>query len=192
MPDWTEMSHVVHPALQVSSWSWFWTVVGGTNLSSSIRLMGLVWVFSLIWLWHYCNVICSACPWSGGGSRAAWGWLLLFGCMCATPWHGTASALDEGITSCLTPCLCPGDLISVPVGGEELRAAAGKSLSWLCSFMRPGFKENGRRERPNEGAESGGWQAALLSFQLETPNDLQQKLFPAPTPSLPVSDTERL
>lgn len=42
------MSHAVRPALQVSSRSWFQTVVGGTNLSSSIRLIGLVLDFFLI------------------------------------------------------------------------------------------------------------------------------------------------
>lgn len=57
----------------------------------------------------------------------------------------------------LPALLCPGDLTSVPgVGGEELRAAAGKSLPWHCSFLGPGFKETGRSEIPNEEAKSGG------------------------------------
>lgn len=41
-------SHVMFPALQVSSQRWFWLVAGATNLSLGVRLIDLVF-FSL---WH--------------------------------------------------------------------------------------------------------------------------------------------
>lgn len=38
-------SHVMFPALQVSSQRWFWLVAGATNLSLGVRLMGLFFFF---------------------------------------------------------------------------------------------------------------------------------------------------
>lgn len=70
--------------------------------------------------------------------------------------------------------------------GEELRAAAGKSLSWLFSFMIPSFKETGGRVIPNEEAKSGGWLTALLSFQLE----MNSQWFTAETVPYPFSSCE--
>lgn len=67
-----EMSHVVLPALQVSSWRWFWLTAGGTNLSWSVRLLRLVF-FPLL------TVVCSMRPQSGewllsGTREAATAW----------------------------------------------------------------------------------------------------------------------
>lgn len=102
------MSHVVHPALQVSSRSWFQMVVGGTNMSSSVRPMGLVLFFffshlSVVLL--RCDLLCVSLVrgWlssSLGLAAAVW----MYVCH---PWHGTASALGEGITQALTSCLVP-------------------------------------------------------------------------------------
>lgn len=180
-----KMSHVVFPALQVSSQGWFWPVAGGTNLCWSVRLMGLG-VFSPLLTVALVRPGLLSMSWvrgrlsSGAGEVAA---VWMYVCR-SLVWYGFCSGWRHHPGFDLPPGL-PARLASIPVSwwpdvsscgggrnsGHQLgEACPGSALWWDLGSERLAEGRSWLR-RQNQGADT---QPCCVPGRELVPSDLQQ------------------